>query len=156
MSNLKKTQTNLTKHPAQSVSNPAYISQAMNIYTEVLSTLICSSADLLINRGWTVGQYPCVCWEGHELWRIWSIWSCETWPNVANVGHRKSKCAANVHLCVCVWPSVLTRLLESDKKSNRTRLEYEYRAGEREGSRKEWGGQEGKKWRRMRSWERNT
>ena len=36
-----------------------------------------------------------------------------------------------VCVCVCV-PSVLTRLLESDKKSDRTGLEYEYRAGERE------------------------
>lgn len=42
---------------------------------------------------------------------------------------------ANVHLsaCICVCgPSVLTRLLESDKKSDWTRLKYEYRAGERE------------------------
>lgn len=41
-----------------------------------------------------------------------------------------------VYLCVCVCvcvcaPSVLTRLLESDKKTDWTRLEYEYRAGEK-------------------------
>lgn len=60
----------------------------------------------------------------------------------ADLGHRKSKCAVNVYhregayLCVCVGgPSVLTRLLESDKKSDWTRLEYEFRAGERESGR---------------------
>lgn len=52
----------------------------------------------------------------------------------ADLGHWKSKCAANAYQIVCVClcgPSVLARLLESDKKSDGTRLEFENRAWER-------------------------
>lgn len=52
-----------------------------------------------------------------------------------------------VRLCVCVCvPSVLTRLLESDKKADWTRLKYEYRAGERERKEKR-AKRRGKEWR---------
>lgn len=61
----------------------------------------------------------------------------------ADLGHRKSKCGGNVSHrqnvlgCVCLCePSVLTRLLDSDKKSDWTRLENEYRAGEKTETRK--------------------
>lgn len=54
--------------------------------------------------------------------------------------------------CVCVFvcvPSVLTRLLESDKKTDWTRLKYEYRPGERERKEKraKWRGGGKRKWR---------
>lgn len=62
----------------------------------------------------------------------------------ANLGHIRREYAsvcvcARARTCVCVCvPSVLTRLLESDKKSDWTRLVYGNRAGRKK---REHGGE---------------